>query len=378
MKKALWIVLPLVIGLAFAYWLINSPDTFGKWILVVCFFATTLVILPAFSFIRWMFKDAELTPVERDLSRKDVRKLADKLEVLGFKPAGEALKIYSSVMTGFVCEDIAVYGVIVRIEAGIGKTTFAFVSQMLDGTIGLLTSQERNTAILPFAPGSLCQVFAGVSVEELLLKHLRGLEWLHSQGLATKAASSEWFVENERKGTRSLKEFLRSRWLWHTLVFMWRFISRTSPHLVSIERQKGAAELISRFKAQPVVTPESQARQKTIEQLGAVPIIFTHSGLGIASFITSLAAGLMVFLTFILFVIISVIGERLEGCGDIAGIIALVMVVFGLTGYFVGLVCGIISLFERRRKKIFSLIGIILNALGLALFSGFICLASMK
>jgi hypothetical protein len=389
MKRTLLRILPyavgIAIGLAFAHFIFNPPELLRSWglagllILPISFVLLIFIFLPGFSFARYIFKDTQIVPVERDIGRKTVRLLAEKLDALGFKPAGDALKFSTSTLAlGFLREDIAVYGVIVRVEVGIGKTTLCFVSQMKDGSIGLLTAEGRNVALLPHKPGSLCQVFPGLELEELLLEHLRGVEWLHSQGLTTQAVSGEMFIENERKGLEELKKFLRSDWFRHTLVFVWRYISRRSPHLVPIERQETAIEYVRQFACAPAVTAESQARHKMMEQLRAVPVVLVHSGLGIASFVISLVVGLLEIIALIFLVILMAIGEKRSGqCRVIGGVVALMMVLLGPLGYIMGLAFGIVSAFEKRRKKIFSVLGIVLNAIGLALFIALLVVASM-
>ncbi|REK69297.1 hypothetical protein [Paenibacillus paeoniae] len=109
---------------------------------------------------------------------------------------------------------------------------------------------------------------------------------------------------------------------------------------------------------------------------GQAPIILKHSGLGITSFIMALAS----VITFILAIVIiaanaydlvngtsteDIQQQILDGNG--AGFGAVVagglLVILSIVISFIGLVLGIIGACMKNRKKVFSIIGIVLNAL---------------
>ncbi|WP_341281660.1 hypothetical protein [Paenibacillus sp. FSL H8-0537] len=104
-----------------------------------------------------------------------------------------------------------------------------------------------------------------------------------------------------------------------------------------------------------------------------------HSGLGIASFIMAIASILIGVISIIMFftAIGSLISTRNEyliedpayieelimgGAGSFMGSIVAVIVSVGIT--FVGLILGIIGACSKQRRKVFAVIGIILNGLG--------------
>lgn len=109
---------------------------------------------------------------------------------------------------------------------------------------------------------------------------------------------------------------------------------------------------------------------------GQGPIVQKHSGLGITSFIMALAA----VITFILAIILIVSGvsgfmdasspeeiqnQILEGNGEGFGamIAGGLIVLLSIAISFIGLVLGIIGAVMKNRKKVFSIIGIVLNGL---------------
>lgn len=95
----------------------------------------------------------------------------------------------------------------------------------------------------------------------------------------------------------------------------------------------------------------------------APPQAARHSGFGIASFIISLAAAIGLFL---LVVIAGVMEASSPGGIDeeSAGALFLGLMIFGAIGIdLLALLFGIIGVFQKDRKKIFSILGIIFSAL---------------
>lgn len=99
-----------------------------------------------------------------------------------------------------------------------------------------------------------------------------------------------------------------------------------------------------------------------------------HAGLGIASFILALAALLGVVLSLVLSVSFATqftnadpteIERALsEGDAELATIMGVGLLIIGSIGLsFIGLILGIIGVFIKNRKKVFSIIGIVLNGL---------------
>ena len=388
MKKVLWQVLPIVIGLTFGFFLFNPPNAFralgwpGWLILPGCFILLIFIFLPGLLFVNQAFKDARMIPVERDLRKKDVRILAEQFWKLGFKPAGPALKIVGipAVILGFIREDIAVVGAILRIEAGFGKTTFAFSSSLGDAPWGLTSERHISAATEPHSPENFHQVFPGRNMEELLLEHLRGLEWLHSRGIMTKAINPETFGEDALRDLQKHRQFLRQNWFRNMLIFVWRLASKINPHRGPVERQKIAAEYVRQIAREPVVTAESQARQnmiRNLEQMLATPADLKHSGYGIASFVISLVSGMTVFALFFFSVVLGFINKGGPEQGSpITGVMGCVLILAGL-GFLIGLALGISGAAERRRKKIFTVLGIVFNALGISAVAGLIAIGML-
>jgi hypothetical protein len=389
MRKALWKILPLAIGATFGLFLADPPQLFRAWgwpgwlILPGCFFTLVFILMPGYLFARMIFKDVELIPVERDLRRKDIRDLAEQFWKLGFRPAGATLKEPSppGLIIGFVREDIAVYGAIIRAEAGFGRTTFGFFSVLEEAPLGLTTLREKSAAISPRARGNFCQIFPRLNMQELFLKHIQGLEFLHSNGITTRTLTGDTFAEDQLYGAQKQREYLRRDWFRNVAKFVWRLGSRINPYSRPIEKQQEPVNYIRRVAKEPVTTPQSQTRQNLItqlEQLLAIPADLPHSGCGIASFAISLAVALIILSAIIFAGIIRGIngGAPERESPIIIGIIGLMMIIGGL-GYVVGMALGIVGAADKSRRKIFAVLGIVLNTLGLSLLTGLIILGIM-
>ncbi len=97
-----------------------------------------------------------------------------------------------------------------------------------------------------------------------------------------------------------------------------------------------------------------------------------HSGLGIAAFVIALAAGLMLFLSFAVAGYLHMHNPE----GPNSGMVALVgLVIIGLClVHLLGIVLAIGALFQADRRKMFSVLGLALNAFALAATVGLILL----
>lgn len=114
------------------------------------------------------------------------------------------------------------------------------------------------------------------------------------------------------------------------------------------------------------------------EYPGNVPVKVKHSGPGIASFVLALVAVLTVVIGIVLSVAAvassadlagatqeEIEAELLEGGGgEVAGLIGAGLLMIASIGFAViGLILGIIGVVMKNRKKVFGIIGLILNAL---------------
>lgn len=99
-----------------------------------------------------------------------------------------------------------------------------------------------------------------------------------------------------------------------------------------------------------------------------------HSGLGIASFIISIISGVILWGCIITSTIVEV--TTIGGMSDIvAGLLGL-LIIFGGFLCVIGIGLGISGVIQKNRKKVFSILGIILNFTSILIIIGLMILGS--
>ena len=88
-----------------------------------------------------------------------------------------------------------------------------------------------------------------------------------------------------------------------------------------------------------------------------------HSGLGIASFVISLAMAFFLFLIVLAAAVIATVTRGDMPDTSPAAVIVGLVAVLGLFGCVVGIGLGIAGMFQKNRKKVFSILGLIINGL---------------
>lgn len=107
------------------------------------------------------------------------------------------------------------------------------------------------------------------------------------------------------------------------------------------------------------------------------PAATLHSGLGIASFVTSLLGGFAGFAVIVACVVM--ISENVEELpDDDFGLMLLGLGAIGCGGLIlVSIVLGIAALFQADRKKLFAVLGLVFSGLACLAFVGMFILGSM-
>jgi hypothetical protein len=109
--------------------------------------------------------------------------------------------------------------------------------------------------------------------------------------------------------------------------------------------------------------PYAATRDNLSSPSGRYPTELKHTGVGIASFIISVISGLML----IVLVIIAGVMEASSPDGLDEESTDAIIVGLGLIGFMfgalLGLVLGIVGVFQSRRKKIFAILGMLLGGL---------------
>lgn len=384
MKKFLLRFSPFIVGGLIGLFLFNPPELLRSigWrgYLVIPVLCLLLIIFyPGYAFIRSVFRKFELIPLDKQIDRRDIQTLVDTLTSLGFIPAGPALKLpgYAAIIVPFVHEDLDTYCAILRLQVGFGKTMLAFSSIMEDNLSGLATFRERANAFEPRPACDFYQVFPRADIPILFQHHLRGLEYLQRYGLNTRAVGCDRFVKDEKKGQSLRKIYLRSNLFRHTIIFVWRFLTRRTPYIGPLEKQKIARKNLRELKYEPVSVADTKSdlrkhviadAEKMCQGIHAAP---RHSGLGIASFMISMVViGFFFFLLFLA----AVLGVIAPDSAEISCMITKILsafVMFAALANLVGLGLGLVSMWQIGSKKVYPILGLVFN---LIIFAGMIVL----
>jgi hypothetical protein len=103
--------------------------------------------------------------------------------------------------------------------------------------------------------------------------------------------------------------------------------------------------------------------------------IKTQSNLGVASFFISLATFLLIMM---LLIVVAMIDNRKSQMGDLAGTFFVIcFFIIAPLSHLVGTTLGIIALFQKNRKKVFAILGIIF-IIGFVSLGGFLVLLLLK
>ncbi len=108
-----------------------------------------------------------------------------------------------------------------------------------------------------------------------------------------------------------------------------------------------------------------------VDGLSITPV--KHSGLGIASFVLAILGIILLIISFILTANaaanISASMTEEEFVASAPGIIIASFLVLLTIGFnLIGFILGIIGLFQKQRKKLFSILGVVLNSIGFVVF----------
>jgi hypothetical protein len=107
--------------------------------------------------------------------------------------------------------------------------------------------------------------------------------------------------------------------------------------------------------------------------VATAPAALPHSGMGIASFVIALVAGLGSLAVFVWAGYVGVTQPDLPDDSPVVMMIGLGMIA-GAVLLFAGTVLGIAAMFQASRRKLFAVLGLVLNGLGVLFTGGIVAL----
>jgi hypothetical protein len=247
LKHRIVSLLPYLVGLALGWLLFYPPEVLaplGPWRHVVAA-ALVLLLLVAFTAAQLATNlpdPLSLTPANEEEIPPDLRKLAGRLEALGFVPAGPAYDVGvrpPAILLPFVHEAERSYSTIFRTRTLPAKTAFDFVSIFDSDRRGLTSMAEPAGAAVPAPSGSLRQVFPRAELEATWRGHREGVGWLRERGLPARAVTATTFEADFRASfVRQRRAFLAAP-LRTAIVALWRAATGRTPEVGPLSEQSG-------------------------------------------------------------------------------------------------------------------------------------------
>ena len=244
MKALIFKVLPLVIGVAIGWLLINPPDWLDMpaWVR----YPVLLLLVAVVVLIGFMVLILSNLPRDVELKAEDARKvsqgmfdLLDGYERAGFELAGPAFEVGvqpPAILVSLTHTSGEIYGTIFRTQTIPPKTSCDVVS-IFEPVGGLTTCAAREGAVLPTGPGVFFQVFENADTQTQLDRHLAALTYLKSRGVRVKHVSADTFPDDFKNAIASQRRFFLRRPFRHTIVTVYRAATGRTPHLGPLEEQ---------------------------------------------------------------------------------------------------------------------------------------------
>jgi hypothetical protein len=257
-RELLFKLLPYGTGALIGYLLFASPQWLVdlgplRWLVVGAAFALFLLAAVGMQLAVGLPENVGVEPHD-ETPRDDERLLARRFENLGFEHVGAPLKIE--------LRPAARMQVLADLESGCWATVFATttlprkvgcdVFSVIEGERGSLTTlADPNGAVLPLAPGSFRQVFAGATPDELVRRHLEAVVYLNARGVRFETPTGDDLPAKIRRSIATQRRTVMANPIRASIVTLWRALSKRSPFARPLGEQKATAASL-RFLSQGV------------------------------------------------------------------------------------------------------------------------------
>ena len=252
MKNAIMKLMPFVVGGGLGILLFHPPAFlrelgFGAYLVMGLLVAMLFVLFIGFLLLANFPADLRLDAAATATVPAELQTMMSDLINAGFTMAGAPRSVGvapPALLVPFVHSSDPIYASLFRTGTVPAKVSYDCVSIFEGERGGLTTGPDLAGTFVPGAPGSLRQVFPSAKPAQLLDHHRRGLAYLRTRGIEPRPVSSGTFDNDFRQAmSRGRRAFLQ-RPILTTLVSVWRSLTRSTPHLGSIEKQSIAEKEI--------------------------------------------------------------------------------------------------------------------------------------
>lgn len=258
MKNVVWFAIAFL-----AWWFFPDDLELGGLLVNTVLFLAAVSVLTPFLVYAAIRKSLPERPEFRPAGDADLLPaMAAPLrafESQGFARAGPALRAMLGnevLVVPLIHPDRARMAAVYGVGGRTPKTFFDVVSVFPGERGGLTTGMDAGGGVLPGERGALKQLFPGLGVEALCHNHDRALEWAAGRGLAAMPVAPEDVPRLLRKSVHTARRVFLRHPARHTLVALWRTLTKRNPHLMPLPEQPGADADVKALASAPRPRPE--------------------------------------------------------------------------------------------------------------------------
>jgi hypothetical protein len=254
MKNLIFKLLPFIVGIVFAFLLMNPPEWIGSLGIASYLVMAVVVLGLLLAFVVWQVvtnlpDDLQLDTYTEPLAG-EMEQIIERLRGLGFESVGApwlARLKPPAVVVGLVHPREPIIAAVFRTGTVPPVTAFDLISVLDDGRGGLTTGSDKRGGSLPAGSRSFRQLLHGGGPDALMENHRRALAWLQNRGLGFRRVAGSEYPEMMRRGMAvQRREFLKAP-VRHALVAIWRSATGRYPDTVPVEAQRGVEARVERM-----------------------------------------------------------------------------------------------------------------------------------
>ena len=247
-RAAFWIAAGLVLVLV-----PGDFDAGGMVRGVLIVLGITLVLTPPavyYAIMRQLPENVGIREIGRERVPDEVERLAARYEHGGFRRVLQPMTFdlpNETIMVALQDESGAI-GTIYKIGGERGRVAYDVVS-ILAGDAVLTTAQDHGAGVLPAAEGTLRQIIEGARPEDLIRHHRSTVEELDRLGIPAIPVAPTAIPGLLRRSFRVNRAQMEKAPVKHTLVALWRTITKKNKHIGMLADQAGILDQLARLRA---------------------------------------------------------------------------------------------------------------------------------
>ena len=243
---------PYLIGIMIAVVLIAGPDLLGglgslRYLVAGLLAVVGLMVFLALVVHASLPSHLILEPADHWSGSTEAEQRVRDLEAVGFDRAGPVYRVPTTpaaLLQPLVHRSEPIYATVFRTGTLPAKVGHELVSLFEEGEGGLTSVVDPAAVVLPAPPRVLRQVLVGATSSRLLEAHRDAMALIARTGASWRPVSAASFEHEFSLAMVAQRRFFISSPLRHILVALWRSVSRRSPHIGPISKQRHALRFL--------------------------------------------------------------------------------------------------------------------------------------